>query len=165
MNRESIKKGKITTAATEDFKSLVVEWYVGDDRYNRSRDEAVQPVRQTFEARENGQGRTEGGHTRLKVQSSFLYADNSMVDSTNPGWIQTAFYNLTELFYWVGLNNNVQKTVGMVCHPFQAVGVRAYEAYTRRTTGVGRDSKETQREWFRCPKCGKYLTRGSLDTD
>ena len=143
----------------------MAEWYAGDDRDDRSRDEAVQPVRQTFRIRDNGRRRIEGGHTWLKVQAAFLYADNGMVDSTNPGWIQTAFDTLTGLFYWVGLNNNVRKTVGVVCHPCRAVGVRAYEAYIRRMTGVGRDSKETQREWVRCPKCGKYLTRGSLDTD
>ena len=37
-----------------------------------------------------------------------------MVASINPGWIQTAFDMLVVLFDQVGLNTNVQKTVGLV---------------------------------------------------
>ena len=48
-----------------------------------------------------------------------------MVASTNSGWIQTAFDMMMGLFKRVGLIKNVKKTVGMVCHPFQAGGVRA----------------------------------------
>ena len=66
----------------------------------------------------------EEGHTWLKVKSSFFYPENRMVASTNLGWIQTDFDMLTGLFDWVGLKTNVKKTVGMVCHPFRASGVR-----------------------------------------
>ena len=52
----------------------------------------------------------------------------------------------------------------MVCHPFQAVGVQADEAYTRKMTGVDQKYKERYSGWFSCPKCGKYLARGSLAT-
>ena len=57
---------------------------------------------------------------------------------------------------------NVLKTVGMVCRPCRAVGVRSDEGYTRRMTGVEQNYKERNRERFSCPECGKYLARGSL---
>ena len=41
------------------------------------------------------------------VQAELFYADDRMVDSTNPVWFQTAFDMLTELFDWVGLKTNV----------------------------------------------------------
>ena len=61
-----------------------------------------------------------------------------MVASTNPGWLQTVFNTLTGLFDQVGLKTNVHKTVGVVCQPCQAAGIREYEAYNRRMTGTGR---------------------------
>ena len=98
------------------------------------------------------------------MQAALFYADNRMVASTNPVWFQTVFDTLTGLFDWLGLNKNVLKTVCMVFHPCQAVGIRADEGYARRMTGVERNYKERQRERFICPNCGKYLARGSLDT-
>ena len=69
---------------------------------------------------------------------------------------------LTGIFDWVVLQTNVQKTVGMICWPLRAAGVRAYEAYTRRMTGEGRIFKDRQKERFICPECGKDLEKGSL---
>ena len=60
-----------------------------------------------------------------------------MVAFTDPVWLQTTFYMLTGLFYWVGLKTNVKKTVGMVCHACRVVKVWVDEAYTRWMTGVG----------------------------
>ena len=69
------------------------------------------------------------------MKESSFYADNEMVSSTYPGWIQLVLNVLTEIFERVGLRTNVQKTVGMVCRTYRAAGVQAYEAYTRRITG------------------------------
>ena len=88
----------------------------------------------------------EEGHTQLKVKASFFHVDDGMVVSTDPGWLQTAFDTLMGIFDWVGLRMNIQKTVGMVCHPFWVAGVWSDKAYTRRTTGAGRSYKERQRE-------------------
>ena len=88
-------------------------------------------------ARKDGQWDIEGGNIWLKVQAELLYADNRMVASNNPVWLQNAFDMLTGLFYWVGLKMNVPKQLGMVCHLCQSVGVWLDEAYTRRMTGVG----------------------------
>ena len=60
----------------------------------------------------------------LKVQEAIFYADNRMVASTKPVWLQTTFDMLTGIFEQVMLNTNVQKTVGMVCHPCQAAEVK-----------------------------------------
>ena len=88
-------------------------------------------ARRTIRARDDGQRRTEEGHTYLKVQEAFFCADNGMVASTYLGWINTVFEMLKGLFDWAGLKKNVRKTVGMVCNPCHAVGVWEDEAYTR----------------------------------
>ena len=62
----------------------------------------------------------------------------------------------------MGLKTNVNKTVGIVCYPCQAAGVRADEAYNQRVTGLRRSYKDRQRQWVNCPKCEKYLARGSM---
>ena len=64
-----------------------------------------------------------------------------MLASTDPVWLQTAFDTPVGLFDWVGLKTDVQKTVGVVCHPCRAVGVRADKAYTRWMIGMGQDYK------------------------
>ena len=53
-------------------------------------------------------------------QAAIFYADNSMVVSSDPVWLQGAFTALLGLFGRVGLMTNVGKTVSMVCHPCQA---------------------------------------------
>ena len=65
----------------------------------------------------------------------FFYADDGVVNSTDLGWIQTAFDTMTILFDRVGMRKNIKKTVGMVCHPCQAPGVRADKDYTWQITG------------------------------
>ena len=72
-------------------------------------------------------------------QSEVFYADNSMVVSLDPAWIQSAFNALVAIFDRVGLLTNVGKTISMVCHPCQAgSGNRAEKAYGRRVTGMGK---------------------------
>ena len=66
-----------------------------------------------------------------------FYADDRVVASTDPVWLQTTFDMLMGIFNHVGLKTNVCKTVGMVCQPCRAVGVRAKEAYKHRMMGEG----------------------------
>ena len=73
---------------------------------------------------------------QLKLKAEFFYAEDEVVASINPGWLQTAFYMLTRLIDWVVLKKN-QKIMGMVCHPCWAAGVRVDKSYTRRIAGVG----------------------------
>ena len=77
-------------------------------------------------------------------EGGFFYKYVGMVDSTDPGWIQTELDTLTGVFDQVGLQENVQKTVGMVYKPCREVRVRSDKAYTRRITGEGRSYKNRQ---------------------
>ena len=81
-------------------------------------------------AEERGERGKEGRH-----QATLFYVDNGMFDSSDPRWLQGAFNTLVGLFDRVGLQTNVGKTVGMVCHPFQAAGNLSEAAYRRRVTG------------------------------
>ena len=93
----------------------------------------------------------EEGHQQLTVKAGFFYADDGLVASTDPVWLQLAFDFLTGLFDRVGLRTNVCKTVGMVFRPCQAAEVWAEKSYTRRMKGEGRSFKERQRERVLCP--------------
>ena len=57
-----------------------------------------------------------------RYQNSLYYADDGMVASSDPRWLLGEFSTLVGLFNRVGLQDNVSKTVGMVCRPFQAAG-------------------------------------------
>ena len=116
----------------------------------------------TIRDRDDGRQQVEEGHQQTKVKEAFLYDDNGILASTNPGWIQSAFDTLMGICDRLGLRTNVCKTVGMVCSPFWAAGVRADEAYNRRMTGEGK----SLRQWERvlCLECGKEMTKGSLVT-
>ena len=67
-----------------------------------------------------------------------------MVALSDPAWLQGAFNALVGLFYRVGLQTNVWKTVGMVCHPCQAAGNITQVAYRRRLTGEGNSYRKRQ---------------------
>ena len=71
-------------------------------------------------------------------QAALFYADNGMVASSDPAWIQGVFNALVGLFGRVGLRTNVGKIVSMVCHPFQATAGNITQAtYGRILTGGG----------------------------
>ena len=69
-------------------------------------------VKEAEARRETGR---EGRH-----QAALSYADDGMVVSLDPAWLQGAFTALVGLFDRVGLLTNSGKTISMVCHPFQA---------------------------------------------
>ena len=89
------------------------------------------------EAESQGELGKEGRH-----QAALFYADNGMVASYDPRWLQGAFNTLVGLFDRVGLRKNFGKTFGMVCHPCQAAGNLTTEAYGRRVMGVGPTYRE-----------------------
>ena len=96
----------------------------------------------TEEAEARGETVQEGRH-----QATLFYADDGMVASSDPAWLQGALTALVGLFDRVGLWKNVGKTVIMVCHPCQATsGNRTQEAYRRRLTGEWKFYTERQRE-------------------
>ena len=94
-----------------------------------------------------------------------FYADDGMVVSSDPAWLQGAFTALVAICDRVGLLTIVGKTVSMVCHPCQAGGGnRTEEAYGRRLTGVGRSYAERQRERVACGEFGEVLAVGSMSS-
>ena len=50
-------------------------------------------------------------------QAALFYADDGMVVSSDPRWLQWAFNALVSLFERVGLRTNVGKTVSITCRP------------------------------------------------
>ena len=60
-----------------------------------------------------------------------------MVASSDPCWLQGDFKTLVGLFDRVGLRENVGKTFGMVCHPYQVARNLSEAVYGRRVTGEG----------------------------
>ena len=96
-------------------------------------------------------------------QSVVFYADNGMVVSSDPTWLQGAFNALVAIFDRVVLLTNVGKTVSIVCHPCRAgSGNRTEEAYSRRITGVGRSYTERQRDRVAFEECGEVIAVGSM---
>ena len=61
------------------------------------------------EAEKRGERENEVRH-----QADLFYADDGMVASYDPRWLQWAFNALLSLFERVGLQKNVGKTVSMV---------------------------------------------------
>ena len=70
-------------------------------------------------AEKRGERGDEGSH-----QATLFYADNGMVASSDPRWLQWAFDSLVSLLGRVVLRTNVGKTVSMVFRPCQAAGTQ-----------------------------------------
>ena len=122
--------------------SLVVELYRGD--ISGDKEDVAQTTGMMIWNGYDGQRRAEEEHQRLMVRAELLYANERMVASTDPGWLQSAFDTPTGIFDRVGPQENFSKTGGMVCRPCQETGVRADEVYTWRMTGEGQSFKERQ---------------------
>ena len=75
----------VVDAVVLHLKYLVVEESGGDNSDDIIGEKSSQPAIQTIRAHDNIRRRTEKGQTQLKMQAVFLYADNSMVASTNLG--------------------------------------------------------------------------------
>ena len=108
-------------------------------------------------AEKRGERGDEGRH-----QDALFYADDSMVASSNPRWIQWEFDTLVSLFDRVGLWTNVGKTVSMVFCPCQAAGTQSEAAYGRRMTGEGPTYRERWKGSVQCGYFGKEMAAGSL---
>ena len=64
------------------------------------------------EAEAKGETGRDGQH-----QSAVFYANNDMVVSSDPAWLQGTFNAVVAIFDRVGLLPNVGNMVSMVCHP------------------------------------------------
>ena len=111
-------------------------------------------VTEAEKRRERGRGN--------RHQAALFYADDGMLASSNPQWLQWVFTQLVGLFDRVGLNTNCGKTVSMTCRPCSTTGNRSEDAYGRLMTGEGPTSRE--RERTTCGECGREMAAGSLDS-
>ena len=110
-------------------------------------------------AETQGERGREGRH-----QAALFYADDCIVASSDPRWLQWAFNTLVILFDCVVLKKNVGKTVSMTCRPCQAAGNQSEAAYGRKMTGERMTYQERKRERVECGDCRKGMAAGSLDT-
>ena len=95
-------------------------------------------------------------------QASLFYADDGMVASSDPRWLQGDFNTLVGLFDRLVLRTNVNKIVVMVCCPFQAAGNLSEAAYGRRVAGEGPTYRERLKGRVSCRECGKLIAVVSL---
>ena len=86
------------------------------------------------------------------MKAKLFYAEDRMVASKDPVWLQSAFVMLTRIFDRVGIRKNILKNVGMLCRPCWSADVRADEAYTRQMIEEGLSFKEKKREQVLCPE-------------
>ena len=77
----------------------------------------------TQEVERRGEQGREGRH-----QAALFYADNGMIASSDPRWLQWAFTVLVGIFGRVGLKTNQRKTVSMTCKPCSTPGNRSEAA-------------------------------------
>ena len=78
---------------------------------------AVLKVHLRFEVTDEGAGCKGGRRQEVRHQNSLFYADEGMIESSDPGWIQGAFSTLVRLFHRVVLKTHFGKTVRMVFRP------------------------------------------------
>lgn len=98
----------------------------------------------------------------LLDRTALFYADDGMLGSTDPEWLQGAFDTLSGLFERVGLRTNEDKTKAMVCTPGSIRSQVSQQAYKRRWDGHGPSYRQRKRHRTSCPECGKELREGSL---
>jgi len=110
---------------------------------------------------------TAGLGTYVQDNQAFFYADDGLIGSTDPEWLQEAFNFLTELFERVGLKTNTNKTKAMICHPGSIATQQSTAGYRHRTLYEGGNFRERQRERVVCPHCppgsGRTFTKGSIN--
>ena len=94
--------------------------------------------------------------------NALFCADDGMVASLDPRWLQGTFSTLVGLFDRLGLRTNVGKTVVMVCRPCRGWGTQSEVVYRRRMTGEGPSYRERQKGRVQCNECGEEMTIGSI---
>ena len=104
-------------------------------------------------ATQEAERRGEKGRER-RHQAALFYADDGMIASSDPWWLQWAFMILVGLFDRVGLKTNQQNTVSMACRPCSAAVNQSETSYAHTMTGKGLSPKERKKERVQCGDCG-----------
>ena len=71
-------------------------------------------------------------------RAAFLCSDYGLIASTQSEWLQGLFYDLTGMFYRVGLRENMRKSVRMICQPCLYIG-EIGRGICKTYNGVGAD--------------------------
>ena len=80
----------------------------------------------------------QGGCRREVIHKNTpFYANDGMIEPSEPGWLQGASITLLGMFERVGLRTNVRKKVRMVCRPCQTAGTQLEAAYKQTMTSAG----------------------------
>ena len=66
-----------------------------------------------------------------------FYAEDGLIYSTQPEWIQGVFRNLMGMFDQMGLRTNMGKTVGIICQTCCTVRTHLDVVYKNTITGEG----------------------------
>jgi len=102
--------------------------------------------------------------TGLAVEELLLpfCADDGMIASKDPAWLQEALTVLVALFRRAGLEINVKKTKVMMCHPGFIKTHFSDTRYKRRITGEGPSPQQLKKTAVTCPGCNKKMNKASL---
>ena len=101
---------------------------------------------------------TVGIGLRVKKFLSCFFADDGIIASRDPVWLQQAIDRLVELFASVGLETNTTKTQVMINFPGDISKPHSDEEYKRARTGEGMDYHGRKRQPIPCPVCDKPVT-------
>ena len=87
-------------------------------------------------ATQEAERRGERGRER-RHQAALFCADDGMIGSSDPRWLEWVFTILVGIFDRVGLKTNQRKTVSMACRPCSAAGNISETSYAHTMTGKG----------------------------
>ena len=91
-----------------------------------------------------------------------FYADEGMIGSRDPEWLQGTINVLIGLFRRVILMTNVARSKTMTCQLGAICTGMSEEAFSWRRIGEGAKNRESLRRRILCPYCGLELTSGSM---
>jgi len=102
--------------------------------------------------------------TGLTVKELLLLfcADDGMLASRHPAWLQEALTALVALFRHAGIEINVKKTKVMTCHPGFIKTHFSDASHKRRLTGAGPSPQQLKKTAVTCPRCNKKMNKASL---
>jgi hypothetical protein len=104
-----------------------------------------------------------GLQCRVKEHCMLFYAEDGMIGSHDPKWLQESFDVLVELFKCImGLWTNVDKTKVMICTPRSLQTRESDISYKRRQTRQGKSFHARKQQQVNCTERGKSLVTGSL---
>jgi len=102
--------------------------------------------------------------TGLAVKELLLpfCADDGMIASRDPAWLQEALTVLVALFRRAGLEIHVKKTKVMICHPGFIKTHFSDARCKRRITGEGPSPQQLKKTAVAFPRCNKKMNKASL---